>query len=171
MPNATVHKVSTAWRDEIYVTDSAGTAVTGLVNANFTKLLTADGAASSETVTVTEINSSTRAGMYSVTFTPTSSAEYALVVTHATYNPYGWQSNFIVNADGPWTLDEMLDSASEVDTYTLRQIFRLMAAFGGGKSSGGASDDVIRSISDSKDRITATLDSNGHRTAVTLDLT
>lgn len=66
--------------------------------------------------------------------------------------------------------DAILDLANTVDTYTLRQIFRLMAAFGGGKSAGGASDDVVQAIDDSKARITATLDSNGHRTAVTLDL-
>jgi hypothetical protein len=64
----------------------------------------------------------------------------------------------------------ILDLASTVDTYTLRQVLRLLSAANGGKSSGGASDDTIRSVNDSKDRITATIDANGHRTAVTLDL-
>ncbi len=65
----------------------------------------------------------------------------------------------------------ILDLASTVDTYTLRQIFRLMASYGGGKSSGGASDDTIQSIDGSKNRIVATMDSNGHRQTVALDLT
>lgn len=65
----------------------------------------------------------------------------------------------------------LLDLADTVDETTLREVFRLLASYAGGKSAGGPSDDTIRSINDAKDRIVATLDANGHRTAVTLDLT
>lgn len=66
---------------------------------------------------------------------------------------------------------ELLDEPSAVDGYTVRQILRLLAAACGGKSSGGASDDTLRDLADSKNRIVTTVDANGHRTAVTLDLT
>jgi hypothetical protein len=64
----------------------------------------------------------------------------------------------------------LLDLAAVADGRTLREIFRLIGSYCGGKSSGGVSDDTIRSMNDLKDRIVATLDANGHRTAVTLDL-
>lgn len=65
---------------------------------------------------------------------------------------------------------EVLDDAATVDGRTLREVFRLVAAVLGGKTSGGATTDVVRSVDDTKDRVTTTIDSNGHRTAVTLDL-
>ena len=65
----------------------------------------------------------------------------------------------------------LLDLANGVETgYTLRQVLRILAAAMGGKLSGAATTTVaIRSITDSKDRITATVDSDGNRSAVTLD--
>jgi len=67
--------------------------------------------------------------------------------------------------------DALLDRASAIDGYTVREIMRVLAAALAGKSSGGASDDAVRAIDDSKGRITATVDANGHRTAVTVDAT
>jgi hypothetical protein len=66
--------------------------------------------------------------------------------------------------------DGVMDEPDTIDGYSLREIYRGMAAALMGKSSGGAADDVVRAADDSKPRITATLDSNGHRTAITLDL-
>lgn len=65
--------------------------------------------------------------------------------------------------------DALLDRASAIDGYTVREILRVAAAALAGKSSGGASDDTVRAIDDSKARITATVDANGHRTAVVVD--
>lgn len=67
--------------------------------------------------------------------------------------------------------DAMLDLAAAVDGATLRQVLRLLAAAAGGESSGGASDDAIESIDGVKTRITSTIDANGHRSSVSLDLT
>ena len=55
-------------------------------------------------------------------------------------------------------------------SLTLTQVMRLMLAALAEKSSGGGTTTVkFRDHADSKDRITATVDSSGNRTAVTLD--
>jgi ABC-type phosphate/phosphonate transport system substrate-binding protein len=66
----------------------------------------------------------------------------------------------------------MLDLAATVDGRTLREIYRLLAAAEGGKTSGmGTMSGVIRDLADTKDRVQATIDADGNRTAVTLNLT
>lgn len=62
----------------------------------------------------------------------------------------------------------LLDS-NEVETgYSLRNALRLVLAATAGKVSGGGTATVtIRSATDGTDRIVATVDSNGNRTAVT----
>lgn len=56
--------------------------------------------------------------------------------------------------------------------YTAKQSMRLMLSALAGKLSGAATTTVvIRSATDAKDRITATVDSSGNRTAVTHDTT
>lgn len=57
-------------------------------------------------------------------------------------------------------------------TTTLRQSVRLANAALGGKASGLATTTAVyRDIADSKDRITATVDADGNRSAITRDLT
>lgn len=68
----------------------------------------------------------------------------------------------------------LLDLANAIETgLTLRQALRVIAAAGAGKLSGAASTTVVirNAQADSKDRITATVDADGNRSAVTLDLT
>lgn len=69
--------------------------------------------------------------------------------------------------------DELLDFAAGVDTdLTLRQHFRLAAAAAYGKASGLATTSAkYRNIPDDVDAITATVDADGNRSAVTLDKT
>ncbi len=68
-------------------------------------------------------------------------------------------------------VDDILDEAYE-GTTTLRQFLRLAASALFGKLSGAATTTVtIRDEADGKDRITATVDSDGNRSAVTLDKT
>ncbi len=63
--------------------------------------------------------------------------------------------------------DEAVDGAT-----TFRQSTRLQNAALAGKASGMATTTaVFRDLADSKDRITATVDADGNRTAVTLDAT
>lgn len=67
--------------------------------------------------------------------------------------------------DGVW--DEAVDGA-----VTARQSLRLANSANGGKLSGAATTNVlIRDLADSKDRVNATVDASGNRTAVTRDLT
>lgn len=67
--------------------------------------------------------------------------------------------------------DALLDRTAGVETNrTLRQALRLMLAALGGKLSGAATTTVtIRDTNDSVNRITATVDADGNRSAVTYD--
>ena len=66
-------------------------------------------------------------------------------------------------------VDSILDDPVE-GSYTMRQLLRLMAAALFGKASGGGTATItFRDTGDSKDRITATVTSNGNRTVVVLD--
>lgn len=67
--------------------------------------------------------------------------------------------------------DALLDRADAIETgWTLRMALRLIAASAAAKLSGAATTTIaIRNLTDTKDRITATVDANGNRTAVVLD--
>jgi hypothetical protein len=55
-------------------------------------------------------------------------------------------------------------------TYTLKDAIRIILAFAAGKVSGGGTSSIkFRSTGDDVDRIQATVDSSGNRTAVTLN--
>ena len=67
--------------------------------------------------------------------------------------------------------DAILDRSAGVETgLTPRQLFRLLASFAGGLTSGFPTAPVFRDINDSKNRIVASLDSSGNRLVLTLDL-
>lgn len=96
-----------------------------------------------------------------------------------------WDGSAEIALNSRSTFDSASDtvtlSASSVDailddpvdgSYTLRQILRLLASALAGKVSGGGTTTVtFRDLGDSKDRIVATVDSSGNRTAITLDAT
>lgn len=69
--------------------------------------------------------------------------------------------------------DALLDRSNGIETsYTPRQALRLILAALAGKLSGAATSTVtIRDVGDTTDRIVATVDSSGNRTAVTKDVT
>lgn len=78
------------------------------------------------------------------------------------------KAGFSLSAAG---IDSIIDEVIE-GTTTLRQAIKLLTAALVGKSSGGGTATLkFRDIGDSKDRITATVDANGNRTAMTLDAT
>jgi hypothetical protein len=67
-----------------------------------------------------------------------------------------------------------LDLAAGVETgLTVRQAMRLVAAAAAGKLSGAGTTTVVvrNAVADSKNRITATVDDDGNRSAVSVDLT
>lgn len=70
--------------------------------------------------------------------------------------------------------DALLDRANAIETgLTLRQALRLIAAADAAKLSGAATATVTirNAVADSKDRIVATVDADGNRSAITYDLT
>lgn len=68
-------------------------------------------------------------------------------------------------------VDSILDEAFE-GTTTFRQALRALMAVLSGKSGGGGTDTItFQDLGDTKARITATVDENGNRTTVVLDLT
>ena len=69
--------------------------------------------------------------------------------------------------------DALLDRSAGVETgLTPRQAFRLMAAAVAGKLSGAATTTITirNAVADSKARITATVDADGNRSAITYDV-
>lgn len=67
-------------------------------------------------------------------------------------------------------VDDVLDEVV-LGSYTLRQLMRGLAAAELGKLSGAATTEItIRSADDAKDVVIATVDADGNRSAVTLDL-
>ena len=81
----------------------------------------------------------------------------------------------IAVSDGNLTLAAIANKAlaSVIETgYTLKQSMRLMLSALAGKLSGAATTTVtIRDVTDNKNRIIATVDEDGNRTAVTHDTT
>ena len=78
----------------------------------------------------------------------------------------GSKTGYDLSAAG---VDAILDDVVEGAT-TFRQMLRIFMSALGGKSSGGGTVTLtFRDIADGKDRITATVDANGNRTAMTLD--
>lgn len=68
--------------------------------------------------------------------------------------------------------DALLDRAAAAESFTVRQLLRGFASALLAKASGLAGTTAhYRDIADTKDRILATVDQDGNRTAVTLDLT
>jgi len=65
----------------------------------------------------------------------------------------------------------LLDLANGIETgWTLRQTLRVMAAALAGKLSGASTaTNTLRDLTDTTDRIVATVDADGNRTAITLD--
>jgi len=66
----------------------------------------------------------------------------------------------------------LLDSEDIESGLTLRQALRLVAAATAGKISGGGTATVTirNAVADGADRIVATVDTDGNRTAITYDL-
>ena len=73
---------------------------------------------------------------------------------------------------GPDTADKIFDNETVESGLTFRNALRVMAASIAGKLSGAATTTVVirNAVADSKDRITATVDTNGNRSAITYDL-
>ena len=122
------YRRSELFLEVFYVTDSAGAAVTGLVNGDFTKYLFLDGAASATPVTVTEIAN----GHYKATFTPGSVGHWSLTIHHATYGD--WHASWNVFLSDAGDLDFITKTAlatSGTTSGTIEDILRSLEAYDG----------------------------------------
>lgn len=126
---------------------------------------------------------------------PTSLAAAVWSALAASYNEAGTMGakmNSAASAGDPWgtalpgsyaageagyivgnVLTDLLDNSNVETGLTVRQALRVIAAALAGKVSGASGTTVTfrNAAADSKDRIVATVDSDGNRSAVTLDLT
>lgn len=74
------------------------------------------------------------------------------------------------NQAGVDAIPTVVLAAGDIDGFSLEETLKLILASAAAKLSGAATVTVtIRAADDSKDRITATVDADGNRTAVTLD--
>jgi hypothetical protein len=97
-------------RGEIVVYNDT-TPVTGLVNGDFTKLLSKDGVDDATAITVTEIAN----GRYTYTFTPGAAGYWVVLIRQATYNLRGWQDEYDVSTDGLPSINDIVDGLLKRD--------------------------------------------------------
>ncbi len=98
----------------------------------------------------------------------------ANVITSSAINADAITSTGLAASAANEIADAVFDRADSVETgLTFRQAMRLIAAAEVGKLSGAATTTIIirNAIADSKNRITATVDASGNRSAITVDLT
>ena len=167
----------------VQLVDDSGLALTGKVAADFPTTSYAKLAAASVAISLTDLGAITSsyssggvkeigAGYYRLDL-PNAALSTATILQvigeasgkHVLYPP------ITVGADAIGT--GVLDVAAGIETgLTPRQALRLMAAALAGKLSGAAGTTVTirNAVADSKDRIVATVDSSGNRSALTLDV-
>lgn len=157
--------------------NAAGSAKTGDA-ANISAQISKDGAACAATndVAPTELDAADAPGVYIfdilqaetnadlIVITPVSSTTDIVlrpVIIYVTT-----KTGYALSAAG---IDGILDEVFE-GALTVRQGLRLFLSVLAGKSAGGGGVTItMRDNADSKNRITATVDANGNRTAMTLD--
>ena len=144
---------------------------TGLTAFTVYRSRNAAAAAVYTTPTIVELSAANMPGVYALLIDEDTtigansfSEEYAMHITCSTMAP-------VTRSIELYAQDGLLDVAAGVETNrTLRQALRLILAAICGKASGLATTTAVyRDTNDSKDRITATVDTSGNRTAVTLD--
>ena len=82
----------------------------------------------------------------------------------------GCISSTAISASAAQEIADEVYARGDIDGYTGEQFAKLVLAALVGKLSGAATTtNTVRAADDSKDRITATVDADGNRTAVTLD--
>lgn len=106
-------------------------------------------------------------------FTGKSSTSNIRIVPQTIYTLPASFTAFVTPPTANENADALLDRADGVETgVTVRQAQRVQLAGIAGKADGLAGTTVhYRNQADTKNRITATVDSSGNRTAVTLDAT
>lgn len=147
-------------------------AITGLVNADFSKQLAKDDAYDVTATTVTEIDAANLPGWYKATYTPASDGHWAHRVAQSVFEPRGWLDEVQVGAYGTlaeavagvWTLAAAIDG-----TITPEKALTYIFAAVAGESSGEPSTNPASFKGPSGAvRYQASYDANNNRSAVTL---
>ena len=179
-------KKNTAFTLALVIRDADGDPVTGATALDSERSL--DGAAFGDcTNEATEIGTT---GIYTLALTaPEMNADLVVVQTKTSTSGAKTAVNVIytssslndelataaaVAALNDVSATDLLDAADAVETgVTPRQAMRLALAVLAGKlSGGGTATEVFRNaVADAKDRVTATVDAAGNRTAIATDLT
>jgi len=123
------------------------------------------------TGTMGKLDDSNTTGFYTEQIACTSGNGFELGKSYTIYieatvsgNLGGIAFSFTVISLADQVFDEVVEGALKA-----RQILRLLLAALAGKSSGGGTSSVaFRDVADSKNRVSATVDDDGNRTAVTL---
>ncbi len=164
----TLVATTTAVTNDVGITQPAADKVWGSASRTLTSFgtLVADAAAAVWAATTRVLTA------FSFTVTATADPNVALIKTktdNLPASPAAVSDIPTANANA----DALLDRANGIETgVTLRQGQRVQLAAAAGKLSGAATTTIkIRDTGDSKDRVTATVDADGNRTAVTLDTT
>jgi hypothetical protein len=164
-------------RPEVNATHLAGQAITAAAGVTFpTSVASPTNITAGTITTVTNLTNAPTAGDFTATMkTSLNAATPASVVgavgsvtAGVTVTTNNDKTGYRLSSTG---VDDVLDEAVDGST-TLRESQRIQNSALAGKSSGHeAGTPVYRDLADSKDRITATTDANGNRTAVTTDAT
>lgn len=96
-----------------------------------------------------------------------------LHINHAIPGSFG-ESLALSDAERASIAAAILDAADSIEAgLTVRNALRLIAAAAAGKTSGGGTSTftIRNAVADSKTRVTATVDADGNRSAVSTDLT
>ncbi len=165
------HEVSLEIVEVITVFDGSSSEVTGLVNGDFAKIVTKDGAVTAVTATVSEINAGTRPGEYKVSFTPDAVGQWRVRIEQssgAAYNKRGWQATYdVIAAGGALTPSSIAAAvwASVLETgFSASRILRIIAAVLAGKSTGGRASLTARNLADTQNQVVGAADDQGNRT-------
>lgn len=165
------------------------TKITGKVAADFTVYRSRDGGALTAytTPTIAELNAANAPGIYKLlldedtTLAGAGPESYYINVKctgvadfEATHQIVPvWATAAAVAALPADVADAVLDRTDAIETgWTLRKALRIILAVLAGKASGlDTATAIFRNVTDTKDRVTATHDGDGNRSAVTTDAT
>jgi len=146
--------------------------------ANITAKISKDGGATASTddVNPTELSSTDAPGVYifDLSQAETDAEIIVLYPVSSTADVLLDPVAIITSPTGSDTATALLDLTDAIESgLTPRNALRLISAASAGKISGAATPTVTirNAVADSKDRVTATVDADGNRTAITTDLT
>lgn len=143
------------------VYDSGGSPVTGLTTVDFTILLAKNGSNDATAVSITEVGG----GRYIAQFTPATSGAWYLLIRHSVHNVRGWAESYDSTADGPLSVDQLLDKADQIEgTYTCRQALSLILADAAGDLVATDTSATIKAAGSATTRIASVVDDDGNRT-------